>query len=151
IDFQDDALQHAHQVVVGAVIGRQRNDRIGQVSLPLGYPKCRQGAESRGTPLFRRYPTPPPESRTPAPTAAQLPMPIPNAFCLQTPTLATTTPCLRSSLAHRTISNWCVARILRCGLLCPAGIFAWHFTVQEPGRGEPSNEIGRRGWRAVGR
>jgi len=28
-----------------------------------------------------------------------------------------TSTCLRSCGAHRTIWNWCVARILRCGLL----------------------------------
>src|SRR6266481_4497389 len=67
IDSQDDALQHAHQVVVRAIIGRQRNDRIRQDSLPLGSQKCSSNAEWRGTPLFRRYPTPPRESRTPAP------------------------------------------------------------------------------------
>src|SRR5208283_4088382 len=35
IDLQDDALEHAHEMVVDAVVGGQGNDWIRQESLPL--------------------------------------------------------------------------------------------------------------------
>ena len=35
IDLQNDSFEHAHQVVVRPIIGRQRNDRIGQDSSPV--------------------------------------------------------------------------------------------------------------------
>jgi len=47
---QDNALQHAHQVIVRAVIGRQRDDRIRHFSelspfnFPRRYSVARSGA-----------------------------------------------------------------------------------------------------------